>query len=110
MRQGGNFGVRLKAHAPSLHLIRVDIETEVSPVVGTQSQSEELLAYLLSEFEQDKTKIWNTNLFGKPLSELVREGLSGKLMKMPDDAREKVAETLSKIINEGNGGMICFLL
>ena len=110
VRQGGNFGVRLKAHAPSLHLIRVDIETEVSPVVGTQSQSEELLAYLLSEFEQDKTKIWNTNLFGKPLSELVREGLSGKLMKMPDDAREKVAETLSKIINEGNGGMICILL
>lgn len=110
VRQGGNFGVKLKAHAPSLHLIRVDIETEVSPVVGTQSQSEELLAYLLSEFEQDKTKIWNTNLFGKSLNELVREGLSGKLMKMPDDAREKVAQTLGKIINEGNGGMICILL
>lgn len=110
VRQGSHFGVKLKAHAPSLHLIRVDIETEVSPVVGTQTQSEELLAYLLSEFEQDKTKIWDTNLFGKSLNELVREGLSGKLMHMPEDAREKVAETLGKIINEGNGGMICILL
>ena len=110
VRQGSRFGVRLKANAPSLHLIRVDIETEVSPVVGTEKQSEELVRYLLEEFENDPQRIWNTNFFGKSLHELVREGLSNKLMRMPADAQEKVQETLSKIINEGSGGMICILL
>ena len=110
VKQGSRFGVRLKANAPSLHLIRVDIETEVSPVVGTEKQSEELVRYLLEEFENDPQRIWNTNFFGKSLHELVREGLSNKLMRMPSDAQEKVQETLSKIINEGNGGMICILL
>lgn len=110
VQQGSRFGVKLKANAPSLHLIRVDIETEVSPVVGTEKQSEELVRYLLEEFENDPQSIWNTNFFGKSLHELVREGLSNKLMRMPADAQEKVQETLSKIINEGNGGMICILL
>lgn len=110
VKQGSRFGVRLKANAPSLHLIRVDIETEVSPVVGTEKQSEELVRYLLEEFENDPQRIWNTDFFGKSLHELVREGLSNKLMRMPADAQEKVQETLSKIINEGNGGMICILL
>ncbi|MDD3333943.1 MAG: stage IV sporulation protein A [Eubacteriales bacterium] len=110
VQQGSRFGVRLKANAPSLHMIRVDIETEVSPVVGTEKQSEELVKYLLEEFENDPQSIWNTNFFGKSLHELVREGLSNKLMRMPVDAQEKVQETLSKIINEGNGGMICILL
>ncbi len=110
VRQGSRFGVKLKASAPSLHMIRVDIQTEVSPVVGTEKQSEELVRYLLSEFEQDPTKIWNTNLFGKSLNDLVREGLSNKLMRMPVDAQLKVQETLTRIINEGNGGMICILL
>ncbi|MBO5502713.1 MAG: stage IV sporulation protein A, partial [Clostridia bacterium] len=110
VQQGSRFGVRLKANAPSLHLIRVDIETEVSPVVGTEKQSEELVRYLLEEFENDPQRIWNTNFFGKSLHELVREGLSNKLMRMPMDAQEKVQETLSKIINEGSGGMICILL
>ncbi|MBE5779270.1 MAG: stage IV sporulation protein A [Clostridiales bacterium] len=110
VQQGSRFGVRLKANAPSLHLIRVDIETEVSPVVGTEKQSEELVRYLLEEFENDPQSIWNTNFFGKSLHELVREGLSNKLMRMPVDAQEKVQETLSKIINEGSGGMICILL
>lgn len=110
VQQGSRFGVRLKANAPSLHLIRVDIETEVSPVVGTEKQSEELVRYLLEEFENDHQRIWNTNFFGKSLHELVREGLSNKLMRMPVDAQEKVQETLSKIINEGSGGMICILL
>ena len=104
VKQGSRFGVRLKANAPSLHLIRVDIETEVSPVVGTEKQSEELVRYLLEEFENDPQRIWNTDFFGKSLHELVREGLSNKLMRMPADAQEKVQETLSKIINEGNGG------
>ncbi len=110
VQQGSRFGVKLKANAPSLHMIRVDIETEVSPVVGTEKQSEELVRYLLEEFENDPQRIWNTNFFGKSLHELVREGLSNKLMRMPADAQEKVQETLSKIINEGNGGMICILL
>ncbi len=110
VRQGSRFGVKLKAHAPSLHLIRVDIETEVSPVVGTEKQSEELVRYLMDEFENDPQRIWSTDFFGKSLHDLVREGLSNKLMRMPSDAREKVQETLTRIINEGSGGMICILL
>ncbi len=110
VQQGSRFGVKLKANAPSLHMIRVDIETEVSPVVGTEKQSEELVRYLLEEFQNDPQSIWSTNFFGKSLHELVREGLANKLMRMPADAQEKVQETLSKIINEGNGGMICILL
>jgi len=110
VKQGSRFGVKLKASAPSLHLIRVDIQTEVSPIVGTEKQSEELVAHLLSEFENEPDKIWETNIFGKSLNELVREGLSGKLMMMPEDVRQKMQEALQKIINEGNGGMICILL
>ncbi|MFR5796210.1 MAG: stage IV sporulation protein A [Christensenellales bacterium] len=108
--KGGKFGVRLRASAPSLHLIRVDIQTEVSPVVGTEQQSEEMLRYFMEGFEQDPQKLWQSNLFGKPLSDLVREGLSNKLMHMPEDTQLKVQQTLEKIINEGNGGMVCILL
>lgn len=110
VRQGNRFGVKLKASAPSLHLIRVDIKTEVNPIVGTEQQSEELVKYLLSEFESDPSQIWATDIFGKSLHELVNEGLANKLTRMPDDAREKVQETLQRIINEGNGGLICILL
>ena len=110
VRQGSRFGVKLKASAPSLHLVRVDIQTEVSPIVGTEKQSEELVQYLLSEFENDKAGIWTTEIFGKSLHELVREGLSTKLTHMPEDVRAKLQESLQKIINEGNGGMICILL
>lgn len=110
VKQGGRFGVRLKASAPSLHFIRVDIQTEVSPIVGTEQQSEELVKYLLSEFENDPQSIWSTNMFGKSLNDLVREGLSNKLMRLPQNTREKTQEALQKIVNEGNGGMICILL
>lgn len=110
VRQGGRFGVKLKASAPSLHLMRVEIQTEVSPVVGTEKQSEELVKYLLSEFENDPQEIWNTNIFGKSLHDLVKEGLSNKLSHMPEDARSKMSETLSRVINEGSGGLICILL
>ena len=110
VKQGGRFGVKLKAQAPSLHMIRVDIETEVTPVVGTEQQSEELVKYLLEEFESDPQKIWSTNFFGKSLSDMVREGLNNKLMQMPADTQEKVREMLTRIINEGSGGMICILL
>lgn len=110
VKQGNRFGVKLKAHAPSLHMIRVDIETEVTPIVGTEKQSEELVRYLLEEFENDPQRIWNTNFFGKSLHDMVREGLSNKLLRMPADAQEKVQETLTRIINDGSGGMICILL
>lgn len=109
-RQGGNYSVKLKASAPSLHMIRVDIATEVNPILGSEKESEDMIHYLLSEFESDPAKLWNTNIFGKSLHDLVREGLAGKLMRMPEDAQSKTRETLSRIINEGSGGMICILL
>ncbi|MBQ9737213.1 MAG: stage IV sporulation protein A [Clostridia bacterium] len=110
IKQGSRFGVRLKASAPSIHMIRADIETEVSPIVGTEKQSEELVHYLLNEFEVDPKKIWQSNIFGKSLHELVNEGLHNKLYRMPDDAQIKLQETLQKIINEGSGGLICIIL
>ena len=110
VKQGSKFGVKLKAKAPSIHMIRADIETEVSPVVGSEKQSEELVNYLLSEFENTPIKIWESNIFGKNLHELVNEGLQNKLYKMPEDARIKLQETLERIINEGSGGLICIIL
>ncbi|MDR1391694.1 MAG: stage IV sporulation protein A [Clostridiales bacterium] len=110
VKQGNKFGVKLKASAPSIHMIRADIETEVSPIVGTEKQSEELVHYLLKEFEVDPKKIWESNIFGKSLHELVNEGLHNKLYKMPEDAQFKLQETLQKIINEGSGGLICIIL
>ena len=110
VKQGGRFGIKLKASAPSIHMIRADIETEVNPIVGTEKQSEELVHYLLQEFESDPTKIWESNIFGKSLYELVNEGLHNKLSRMPDAARLKLRETLQRIINEGSGGLICIIL
>ncbi len=110
VQQGGRFGVRLRASAPSLMLFRVDTRTEVSPVVGAEKQSRELAEYLMSEFENNPESIWTTNMFGKSLGELVREGLAAKLTRVPADAQFRMREALSKIVNEGNGGMICILL
>jgi stage IV sporulation protein A len=110
IKQGGRYGVKLSATAPSIHLIRANIETAVTPIVGSEKQSEELIAYLLSDFHEDPKKIWDSNIFGKSLQELVGEGLHNKLGHMPEDARGKLQETLEKIINEGSGGLICILL
>ncbi len=110
VKQGSRFGVKLKASAPSIHMIQANIETEVSPIVGTEKQSEELVHYLLEEFETDPKKIWESNIFGKSLHELVNEGLHNKLYRMPDEAQMKLQETLQKIINEGSGGLICIIL
>lgn len=110
VKQGSKFGVKLKASAPSIHMIRADIETEVSPIVGSEKQSEDLVKYLLSEFETDPKKIWESNIFGKSLHSLVNEGLHNKLYRMPDEAQMKLQETLQKIINEGSGGLICIIL
>ena len=110
IKQGTRFGVKLRARAPSIHLIRAEIETEVSPIVGSEKQSEELVNYLLSNFEDDPAKIWESNIFGRSLHELVNEGLQTKLAKMPVDAQAKLQETLERIVNEGSGGLICIIL
>lgn len=110
MKQGGRYGIRLKASAPSIHMIRADIETEVSPIVGGEKQSEDMIRYLLQEYEGDSGKIWQANIFGKSLHELVSEDLNIKLRRMPDDARVKLRETLQRVINEGSGGLICIIL
>jgi len=110
VKQGSRFGVKLKATAPSIHMIRANIETEVSPIVGSERQSEELVNYLLSEFENEPKKIWESNIFGKSLHELVNEGLQSKLYHMPEEAQGKLQETLERIINEGSGGLICIIL
>ncbi|MBR5620035.1 MAG: stage IV sporulation protein A, partial [Clostridia bacterium] len=110
MRQGGRYGVRLRASAPSLHIMKADITTEVAPIVGSESQSEELVMYLLHEFEENPSQIWDSNIFGKSLHELVNEGLHNKLYKMPADARMRIRETLERVINEGCSGLICIIL
>ena len=110
IKQGNRFGVRLRASAPSIHMIRADIETEIAPLVGTEKQSEELVNYLLREFEGEPGKIWESNMFGKSLHELVSEGLQNKLFRMPEDAQLKLQETLQRIINEGSSGIICIIL
>ena len=110
VKQGSRFGVKLRATAPSIHMIRANIQTEVSPIVGSEKQSEELVNYLLSGFENDPTSIWSSNIFGKSLNELVNEGLQTKLAKMPVEAQMKLQETLERIVNEGSGGLICIIL
>ncbi len=110
VKQGGKYGVKLRASAPSIHMMRANIETEVSPIVGSERQSEELVMYLLKEFEENPQMIWQSNIFGKSLHELVNEGLHNKLFRMPDDARMKMQETLERIINEGCSGLICIIL
>ena len=110
VKQGGRYGVRLKASAPSIHMMRADIKTEVSPIMGTEKQSEEMVDYLLRQFEGDTGRIWDSNIFGRSFHELVGEDLQSKLKRMPEDAREKLRETLQMIINEGSGGLICIIL
>ncbi len=110
VKQGGRYGVRLCASAPSIHMMRADIKTEVAPIVGSESQSEELVKYLLDGFEDDPSKIWESNIFGKSLNELVNEGLRNKLYHMPTDARMKFQETLQRVINEGCNGLLCIIL
>ncbi len=110
IKQGGKFGIRLKAAAPSIHMLKTQITTELTPIVGSEQQSQELVMYLMKEFEQDPAKIWESNYFGKNLHELVNEGLHNKLYRMPADARDKVRETIERIINDGCNGLICIIL
>lgn len=110
VKQSGGYAVKLRATAPSIHMIKANIAAEVSPVVGTEQQSENLVRFLLSEFEKAPGKIWETNIFGKSLYDLISEGLAGKLANVPEDAREKLSKTLERVINEGSGGLLCIIL
>jgi len=110
VKQAGGYGVKLRAAAQSVHMIRANIEAEINPMVGTEEQSEDMVRYLLKEFEEDPTSIWKSNMFGKSLYELINEGLHNKLEHMPEDSRQKLSETLERIINEGSNGLICILL
>lgn len=110
MKQGGRYGVRLKASAPSIHLMKANISTEVSPIVGSEKQSEDLVMSLMSEFDEDPLKIWDSNIFGKSLNELVNDGLHSKLSRLPEEARMRLSQTLERLINEGCSGLICIIL
>jgi len=110
IRQGSRFGVRLRASAPSLHIIRADITTEIAPIIGTEKQCEELVRYMLNEFEENPKKIWDSNIFGKSLHDLVREGIQNKIHRMPENAQAKLQETLQRIVNDGSGGLICIII
>ena len=110
VKQPGGYGIRLRASAKSIHMIKADIETEIHPVVGTEAQSEEMIRYLVSEFEEDPGALWSSNLFGKSLYDLTSEGIHRKLENMPEESRVKLSETLERIINEGSSGLICILL
>jgi len=110
VRQGGRYGVRLKASAPSIHMIMANIETEVSPAVGGEKSSEDIINFLLQEFEGDVGKIWESNIFGKSLYDIAGEGLNAKIKKMPEETQGKLQETLERIVNEGGGGLICIIL
>ncbi|MGI6413737.1 MAG: stage IV sporulation protein A [Syntrophomonadaceae bacterium] len=110
IRQGSRFGVKLKAKAPSLHVIRADITTEITPLIGTEKQCEELVRYMLDEFEENPSKIWESNIFGKSLHDLVREGIQNKIHRMPENAQVKLQDTLQRIVNEGSGGLVCIII
>jgi len=109
-RQGNRFGVKLKASAPSLHMIKADIQTEIAPLIGSEKESEDMLKSMLEKIDDEPDTIWKSNMFGKSLEVLVKEGLQKKLFKMPEDVQFKIQKTLEKIINEGNGGLICIIL
>lgn len=110
VKHGNRFAVKLRASAPSYHIIKANIQTEISPIVGTEKQSEELIEYIRNELANDPDKVWEANIFGRSLHDMVNEGLQNKLYHMPEDAQEKLQETLQKIINEGTGGLICIIL
>ena len=107
IRKGGAFGIRLKAGAPSIHMVRVDIDTQISPMVGGEQQSQELIGYLSGE---DPEKLWQSNIFGKSVYELIQEGLNAKLTRLPDDVRAKFRGSLTRVVNEGANGLICLIL
>ncbi len=110
VRRGSQCGVKLRATAPSLHFIRADVETEVTPFIGGEKQGEEMVRYLLQEFESDPRKIWESGFFGRSLHDIIKEGIQAKLFRMPENAQDKLQETIQRIVNEGSGGLICIII
>ena len=110
MKQGGRYGVRLKASAPSIHMMMANIETEVSPAIGGESASEDVINFLLQGYDGDMSRIWESNIFGKSLNDIAAEGLTNKIKAMPEDVQAKLRTTVQRIVNEGSGGIICILL
>ena len=110
VRQGGRYSVRLKASAPAIHMIMTNIETEVTPAIGGETASEDIINFLLQGFDGDVNRIWQSNIFGKSLNDIAEEGLNAKIEALPENAKSKLKETLQRIINEGSGGLICILL
>ena len=110
VKQAGGYGVKLRANAPSVHMIRTNIEAEINPMIGTEQQSEEMVSFLTKGMEEDPESVWNSNMFGRSLYDLLNDGLGTKLRNLPEDARLKFGETLSKVINEGSQGLICIIL
>ncbi len=109
-KQGSRYGIKLRAKGESLHLIKADVETEVSPIIGNEEQSREFIDHLISDYEEEPEKIWDLNIFGRTLSSMVSDGMQNKIYRMPEDAQMKLQETLQKIVNEGSGGLICIIL
>ena len=109
-KQGSRYGIKLKAKGESIHLIKADVETEVSPIIGNEEQSREFIDHLIADYEQEPEKIWDLNIFGRTLSSMVSDGMQNKIYRMPEDAQMKLQETLQKIVNEGSGGLICIIL
>ncbi|SMB94464.1 stage IV sporulation protein A [Desulfonispora thiosulfatigenes DSM 11270] len=109
-KKSGNFGVKLKASAPTLHIIRSDITTEITPMMGSEKQCEDLVRYLLEKFEENPTLMWNYDIFGKSLHDLVNENIQGKLQKMPENVQRKLQEALKRVVNDGSGGLICIII
>ncbi|MBR6542212.1 MAG: stage IV sporulation protein A, partial [Anaerotignum sp.] len=109
-KQGSRYGIKLKAKGESIHLIKADVETEVSPIIGNEEQSKEFIDHLISDYEAEPEKIWDLNIFGRTLSSMVSDGMQNKIYRMPEDAQMKLQETLQKIVNEGSGGLICIIL
>ena len=110
IRHGNKFGVRIKASSPSIHMIRANIETEIAPIVGTQEQAKDLLEYIAGQAGPDKDGIWDTNIFGKTVRQLVDEGMSGKVNKLTQESQLKLQETIQKVINDSNGGLVCIII
>lgn len=110
VRHGGRYSVRLRASAPSIHMIKADIETEVSPALGGEKASEEVINFLLQSFEGDVSRIWESNIFGKSLYDIAGEGLTAKIRRMPEQSQAKLREALQRIINEGSSGLFLIIL
>ena len=109
VKQGSKYGVKLKATAPSIHMIRANIETEISPLVGTQAQAQDLIKYIGQSGKEDGA-IWGTNIFGKSIEELVEDGIKSKVYQIGEESQVKLQETMQKIVNDSNGGMVCIII